>query len=335
VEHIAIDLGGRESQICVRSADGSVVEERRYPTAKLDEYLAKRKRGSRVIFETCSESFGLADAAQKMGHEVRVVPGTLVKALGVGARGLKTDRRDAQVLSEASCRIELPSVHIPSKESRQLKTRLGMRDAIVGARTKLINTVRGWLRAEALRPRRGATSTFAERTRQLVGEVPSYVEAQLKMIEALSEQITAENRALKKLTAEHPVCRRLMTAPGVGPVTALRFVAAVDEISRFADAHKLESYFGLVPGEHSSSEYRHQLSITKAGSSAVRWTFVQAAWCIVRAHKSSPLQAWAVEVAKRRGKHVAAVALARKLVGILFAMWRDGCDFDEQKLRMA
>jgi transposase len=142
MEHLAIDLGGRESQICVRSSDGRIVEERRCRTATLRAYLATRPQ-SRVVVETCSEAFGIADAALDIGHEVRVVPGTLVPSLGVGARGLKTDRRDAQVLSEVSCRIDLPSVHVPSRQARDRKTMCGMREALVGARTKLVNTVRG------------------------------------------------------------------------------------------------------------------------------------------------------------------------------------------------
>ena len=112
MEHIAIDLGGRESQICIRRSDGTIVEEKRLGTRGLGAWLGRRPR-SRVIVETCAEGFAVADAALQWGHEVRVVPGTLVRALGVGARGVKTDRRDAQALSEASCRMDLKRPGIP------------------------------------------------------------------------------------------------------------------------------------------------------------------------------------------------------------------------------
>src|SRR6202022_3580330 len=102
----------------------------------------------RVVLETCSEAFAIADAAREEGHEVRVVPATLVRSLGVGARGIKTDRRDARALSEVSCRINLPSVHVPSVESRERKALCGMRECLVEARTKLINSVRGWARGQ-------------------------------------------------------------------------------------------------------------------------------------------------------------------------------------------
>ena len=117
MEHIAIDLGGRESQVCVRLPDGTVILERKVKTERLESFLKKRA-ASRVILETCAEAFGVADKAIEHGHEVLVVPALLVRQLGVGARGVKTDERDARCLSEASCRIDLPSVHICSARSR-------------------------------------------------------------------------------------------------------------------------------------------------------------------------------------------------------------------------
>src|SRR6185437_4696964 len=99
MEHVAIDLGGRESQVCVRDATGKILEQKRWPTRELESYLRTRPV-SRVVVETCAEAFSVADAALKAGHEARVVPATLVRTRGVGARKTKTDRRDAQILSE-------------------------------------------------------------------------------------------------------------------------------------------------------------------------------------------------------------------------------------------
>ena len=119
-----------------------------------------------------------------------------------------------------------------------------------------------------------------------------------------------------------------MTVPGVGPVTALRFVATLDQVDRFGDAHRVASYLGLAPGESSSSERKQRTGITKAGPAALRQTLQQAAWCARRCKRRDPLHTWVDEVEKRRGKHVAVTALARKLAGILFAIWRDGSVYD-------
>lgn len=332
MEHIAIDLGGKESQICVRSSDGQIVDERRCRTAALPAYLASRAR-SRVIIETCSEAFAVADAALAAGHEVRVVPSTLVRSLGVGARRLKSDQRDARVLSEVSCRVDLPSVHIPSQQARERKTLCGMREALVGTRTKLVNTVRGWLRAQGRRPRSGELSTFAARVRELYAEtmLPAYVARQLRVLESLNEEIASADRELAATAKADPIAARLMTVPGVGPSTAVRFVAALDDISRFGGAHTVESYLGLVPGEDSSGERKRRTAITKAGPSELRWCLVQAAWAARRTRRRDPMHRWVDEVEKRRGKRVAVLALARKLAGILFAIWRDGTVYEPRR----
>ena len=330
MEHVAIDVGGRESQICVRSADGTIVEERRIPTRSLPPYLARRPK-SRVVLETCAESFGLADAALSSGHEVRVVPATLVRTLGVGARRLKTDRRDAQLLSEVSTRIDLPSVHIPSATSRALKALCNSRDVLVASRTKLVNHVRGWLRAGAHRLRTGSPKTLPARVRELEVAIPEHIDRVLLVLDVLSVQLRHAEAELMKLAREDDVCRRLMTVPGVGPVTAVRFMAAIDKVERFDNAHAVESYFGLVPGEFSSSDRQHRLSITKAGAVTVRWTLVQAAWCCRRIRPADPISRWSYEVEKRRGKGIAVVALARKLAGVLYALWRDGSTYDPRR----
>jgi len=92
MNHIAIDLGSKESQICVRGPDGAILEERKHPTRKLVELVADWQ-SSRVMMETTAEAFRIADAAKLAGHEVRVVPGTLVRRLGIGERGSRTTRR--------------------------------------------------------------------------------------------------------------------------------------------------------------------------------------------------------------------------------------------------
>jgi transposase len=333
MEHVAIDLAGRESQICVRRMDGSILEECRRLTKTLGEYLRKRPF-SRVVVETCAEAFAVADQALELGHEVRVVPATLVRSLGVGARRTKNDARDSRILSEVSCRIDLPSVHVPSAISRRRKSICGMREALVGARTSLVNTVRGWLRGAAKGPlRSGAVETFVERVRHRIGEDdrPRYVERQLETIEMLTRQIVEADAELEVLSHKDEECRRLMTVPGVGPVTALRFVAAVDEIGRFANAHQLESYLGLVPGESSSGDKIRRTSITKAGSPRLRCTLIQAAWGARRSGGVHPMVVWALEIEKRRGRRIAIVALARKMAGILYALLRDGSRYDASR----
>jgi len=330
MNHVAIDLGGRESQICVRGADGTILEEKRHATRTLDT-LMKRWPPSRIILETSAEAFRVADAAKAAGHEVRVVAASLVKTLGVGARGIKTDQRDARTLSEVSCRIDLPSVHIPAPASRELKAVCGAREELVEVRTKLVNNIHGWLRGQLWRIRSGVPVSFPERVREhalaLSVELPPHVVRNLEVIDLVNKQVRAADAQLRETVKSDAICRNLMTIPGVGPVTAARFRAAIDDVSRFQSAHAVQSYLGLVPGEHSSSERQKRTGLTKAGPAAVRRMLIQGAWAAFRTRPNEPMVQWARTIAERRGKYIAIVALARKLAGIMFALWRDGTTY--------
>lgn len=328
MEHVAIDLGGRESQICVRSATGEVLEERRIGSDQIETYLSKRPP-SRVIVETCAEAFTVADAVRRIGHEVRVVPSILVPALGVGMRQTKTDRRDARILSEVSTRIDLPSVHVPSETSRRRRAMCTMRDALVSSRTQLINSVRGWMRTVGLRVRATRANLVEALQDKHAEALPTYVKRQMKVIEELDAQILEADRELRAEAKADETCRELMTIPGFGPVTAVQYVATLDTPQRFEGAHRVQSYLGLTPGERSSSDRQQRTGITKAGNPAMRRLLVQAAWAARRSRRAGPLLEWTTEIEKRRGKFVATVALARKLAGIAYAIWRDGSRYDK------
>lgn len=333
MKHIAIDLGSRESQICSRAADGKIIEERKIRTCNLPSYL-KRQDKSRVIVESCAEAFAVADAAKDHGHQATVVQSTLARALGVGARRIKTDKRDARALSNVSTRVTLASVYIPSPRARELKVMLGMRDRLVQSRTILINNLRGWLRTKMLKLRSGAVKTFPQRLeKKLLNTVegfPLFVQRQLIVIKTLNEQILAAEEELSQIAQQDKLCQRLMTVPGVGILTSLRFMATIDQLERFAEPHLLQSYIGLTPGERSSSMKKQRTSITKAGCKQLRWLLVQAAWSAYRTRRKDPMVLWAKGIEERRGRKIAIIALARKLSGILYAIWRDATVYKAQ-----
>jgi transposase len=333
MHHIAIDLGSRKSQICIRDTAGKIVEEQIVSTTALKSWLKEQPQG-RVIVETCAESFAIAMEAKHLGHEVRVVPATLVKQLGVGERRLKNDQKDARKLSEVSTRIDLPSVHIPSVPSQRIREVCNMRETMVEARTKLVNSVRAYARMHVCELETGAAQSIPKRMRKAFGtDLPMAVERVLQAIESLNEQIYQADKEATKMAYDNVDGARLMTAPGVGPVTALRFASVVDEVGRFATAHQLESYLGLVPSESSTGQKQQRYgAITKAGAKKVRWALVQAVWSAKRHYKEDPMVRWAEKVATRRGKKIATVAMARKLAGVLFAMLRDGKDYDPSHL---
>jgi transposase len=149
----------------------------------------------------------------------------------------------------------------------------------------------------------------------------------LQTIEGLNEQLAAMDKELITVAKQDAVCKRLMTVPGVGPVIAVRFMAVVDQPERFHSAHHLMSYLGLTPGENSSSMRVQRTGITKAGASDLRWALIQGAWSMMRLQGSDPMMKWATALAKRRNRFVAVTALARKLAGVLWAIWTQGTTY--------
>ncbi len=288
---------------------------------------------SRVVLETCSEAFVVAEMAKLAGHEVSVVPATLAPSLGVGQRGVKTDKKDAQNLSMASCRMErLPSVHVPSALARSRRELIAHRGTLVAARTMLVNSVKGWARAQLLSIPTGGTPSFPRRARDaaLAGPagLPSYLERLLKTLDELNLQLAEADKELAALVGGDEICERLMSAPGVGPVTAMCFRAAIDDVARFKSAHAVEAYLGLTPGESSSGMRIRRMGVTNAGPARVRTALVQAAWSAYRTRPADPMVVWARRLAETKPVQVAIVALARKLSGILFALWRDGTTYN-------
>jgi transposase len=127
-----------------------------------------------------------------------------------------------------------------------------------------------------------------------------------------------------------------MTAPGVGPIIAACFVSVIDAAKRFRSPHQVESYVGLVPSEDSSGGKRRLGAITKKGNPYLRSLLIEGSWGILRLSDSKePLRVWAEAVAARRSRKVAVTALARRLVGVLWAMWRDSKPYDPKLLAAA
>ena len=330
MNHVAIDLGGRKSQVCICGPDGTRLLETAVATRDLGTWLKEWPR-SHVVMETCAESRAVACWAKEAGHQVCVVHAASARMLGVGAHGIKTDIRDARALATASCRVPLVGVHVRSSKARDYQVILGARAGLVAARTQLINQVLSVFRGEIVAVGPKTSRTFVERVAPLLEKIPELVRAavqgQLDAIAQLNASIAKADAQIRTLADSDPACTRLMTVPGVGPITALCAVAVVDSPERFRSAKAFTSYVGITPGEASSSDRIRRTSITKAGSQLLRNYLAQAAWCIWRTQKNAPVMRWARAIADRRGTKIAITALMRKLAGVLFAMLRDASDY--------
>src|SRR5213078_1914489 len=177
----------------------------------------------------------------------------------------------------------------------------------IGRRPSAATCARAWpsarpwsapVRREGSRLRTGAPETFLTRVKELAlpPTLTTVIAPLLELLGPLNKQIAALDEELERIVAADEVTRPLTTVPGVGPVTATAFVATVDDVTRFRDAHQVEAYLGLIPCEWSSSEAQRRGHITKAGNGRMRWLLVQAAWCILRRRKrpeTAALRDWA------------------------------------------
>lgn len=329
MKHIGLDVGSRKTHSCICTPDGTVLTEEASTTSWLPKYFAELapEHGScRIVLESCAEAFTIGAWAVEAGHDVRIVPSSFARSLGIGEHGIKTDRRDARALAVASCRVELRSIHIRSRAAREILSATTARRTLVNCRTTTINSVRGWLRTLVLSCATGRVETFGERVRKSVEaagrELPGFIDSQLLVIDSLDEQIAEVTKQLESMAEKDDVCRLLMTHPGVGPITALEFRATVDDPTRFKHGDKVASYIGITPGENSSSLRKRRTSITKAGSPELRRLLCQGAWSYWRTQPGTPAGKWVRQVADRRGKKVAIVSLMRKISVTLWAMWR-------------
>jgi len=338
VDHIGIDLGKRESQIAIITEDGELIDRRirteRHRLTEIFGHLPKAK----VLVEASTESEWVARCLEELGHEVIVADPNYAPMYSQRTRRVKTDRRDARALAHACKLGAYRSAHRTSDGRRELRTILAMREALVRTRTAWISRIQPVLRREGYRIRSGNAETFVTRVEELAvfGSLRAAIAPLLQLLKPLTEQIALLDERLAAIAEADSLTGRLTTVPGVGPVTAVAFVVTVDDVTRFRDAHQVESYVGLVPSEWSSSETQRRGQITKAGNSRMRWLLVQAAWCVLRRRKkaeTAALRDWADRIAQRRGRRIAAVALARRLAGILYALWRDATVYSPAKLR--
>jgi len=337
MDTIGLDLHKRESQLCIIAEDGSI-KELRIVTSR-ERFTAVLGNGipARILLEASTESEWVAQHLESLGHEVIVADPNYAMMYASRAHRVKTDRRDARALAEALRLGVFRVVHRVSAERRHVRAELAVREALVRTRTRYVSLAKSLVRRDGLRVAGSQSHLVAKRIAalDLSDALASELMPLFQVLAPINEQSDAADRRIGSLVASDPDVALLTTVPAIGPVTAAAIVATADDITRFNSAHQFEAFLGLVPGERSSGEKRRVGHITKRGNSRVRYLMVEAAWRILRSkgEETAALRSWALLIAARRGKRIAVVALARRLAGIVYAMWRDGSPYHGTKVR--
>jgi transposase len=328
-----LDVSLEETAICIVDEAGHIVREARSasePDALVAFFGACGLEMERVGLEACSLTAWLHAGLTEAGLAAICIETRQAKA-AMGAMPNKTDRNDARGIAQIMRTGWYRAVHVKSPSCRSWRALLTARRMLVNKRRDVENGVRALLREAGLKVGTPSRRDFPARVRELTGDNPVLAElgqSLLSVIEVIDKEVVRlTRRALDEVKAE-PTCRRLMTVPGIGPLTALAFRATIDQPGRFRKSRDVGAHLGLTPRRYQSGQTDVQGRISRCGDELARTALYEAAHSLlIRSSKWSALRAWGMSVAKRRGMARARVAVARKLAVILHRMWADGSEF--------
>ncbi len=337
MEYGAIDLHKKESQIRIVTKTGEIIDQRIATTRDRFTFVFWGRPRMRILVEASTESEWVAQHLEQLGHEVIVADPNYGPMYGHRSRRIKTDRRDVAALTEACQHGTYRVAHRRSARQHEVQCRLNVRQELTQVRTQAISLARSITRAAGLRIRSGRTETFLARLAalELSASMKTTLSPLRSLIDVVDDELANADQQFEALVAADPIVKRLTTLPSIGPITASAFVAALDVASRFERAGQVTSYLGLVPQEYSSGEKQRRGHVMRSAHPHLQSLLVQAAWRVWRASdpRTEAFRRWAQHVARRRGKKVAIVALARRLARTLFAMWRDQVEYQPRRIR--
>jgi transposase len=256
MEYGAIDLHKKESQIRILREGGEIIDRRIATTRERLTAVFWGRPRMRILLEAATESEWVAQHLETLGHEVIVADPNFTAMYGHRSRRIKTDRRDVAALADACQRGLYRAAHRRSAAQHTVQCRLNIRRELTDGRPRAIALARAIIRGAGFRMRSGATHSFRSRVTEL--DLPASITETLaplqRVIEVLDEELTQADETFATHVVEDRVVSRLTTLPGIGPITASAYVAALDDATRFGGAAQVASYLGLVRREYSSGE---------------------------------------------------------------------------------
>jgi transposase len=333
---LGLDLGDVASALCLLERGREQPLERSQMPMEPEaarQVLAACPRGL-VVMEAGTHSPWVSRLAAELGHEVLVANPRQLALISKCDR--KTDRTDAETLARlarADRTLLRPVHHRDERLQRHLEV-LRARDALVRARTLLVNHARGALKGFGVRVNASSCDTFPQALKeQAPRELRALLAPVAQAIARLSTQIAAYDRRVNELCREeHPETRRLQQVVGVGPVTSLAFVLTIADPNRFRSNRQVGAYLGLRPRSDQSGASNRQLGIAKSGNPLLRRLLVQCAHHILGPFgPDTNLRRFGLAMRERgagNAKKRAVVAVARRLAVLLLRLWRTGAKYE-------
>lgn len=329
---VGLDIGDKHIHFCELDRDAVIVDDGRLRTTKRAlERLFEGREPLLVVLETGTHSRWIARQLVGCGHEVVVANARELRL--IYANKFKDDRLDAERLARLGRfdRRLLKPVHVRREDACRALTLVRSRRALVESKVKLVNMIRGQVKASGARlPKTCKPPRFATWIATEVPELNATLAPALQTIEFVDGQIRMLDKQMPDALEQFaPDAVHLTEIGGVGALTVLTFVALVDDPHRFEDARAVGPYFGLVRRRHDSGDLTSQLGITKAGDAYMRALLCNCAHHILGHFGADcDLRRWGLEVTARSNKQKAVIGVARKLAVLMLRMWRDGLVYE-------
>ena len=338
VTRVGIDLGKHLYQVCGMDAAGAVVFQRQVKATRLMELMTQLEP-CRVGMEASCGAHHWVEKLSELGHDARMMSPQFVRPY---VKSNKSDYHDAEAICEAVSRPTMRFVPYKTKERRTLQQVIRSREAMLRLRTQLTNQLRGFLgeygivlpqgRAVVMRE---VPEIAADPERDLPGAFRALLCMQHQALKQADEQVADLTAMLVRESKENPLCERLTSIPGIGPIVATALVASVGNGWAFSNARQMSAFLGLAPRQASTGGRTVLRGISKRGDRYLRALLVHGARAVLRtAHKGerTRLKDWALDVKRRRGPNIATVALANKLGRIAWAVLRHDERYCDERL---
>jgi len=332
-QYVGLDVSLHQTAVCVVDQSGKIIREVMIPSDP--EVIAAFIKANttnvvRIGLESGPTSTWLWTELDRMGLRVICIDARHAKA-ALKMQINKSDRNDAVGIARIMQTGWYREVRVKDLDSHAIKALLVGRALLVKIKRDLENQIRGLLKNLGLVIGRGRRGPFVTRTRELIEDRPqlqAVIEPLLKARETVAQQIADLDRKVMRLARTDDQARRFMTIPGVGPITALCYLATIDDPKRFSKSRNVGAYIGLTTRRYASGEIDWTGRISKCGDKLLRsYLFEAANVLLTRVAKWSTLKAWGMRIAQRSGIRKAKVAVARKLAVILHRMWINGTEF--------
>ena len=328
-----LDVSLEKTHVCVLDSDGTVICEAGVASTPeaTSAALAGAPACTRVVFETGRMAPMLYHGLVELGVPVICIESRQAYQALKTLATHKTDRNDARGLAQLARTGFFKPVHVKSLPSHAVRALIMARKKLVGQPITLENQIRGLAVVFGARLPRGLSPAFVEEVIAMSDGIAGLSSAMRGLVaarDAVLSAIAAIDADMKRLVRASEACRRLMVIPGVGPLTALAFTAAIDDPTRFRRSRDLGAYLGLVPRRYQSGEVDYTGSISKVGDRRVRTLLYEAANVMLTHFKGElKLKDWALAIARRSNMRKARIALARRLAIIMHAMLKHGSEF--------